>query len=137
VSLAVRELTIYDLNLVLQLIIFVLFLVGIYYIKAERKNLKRHRQLMGVVVVLNAISIILIMGRSLMTSLGLLTARPFQIGAIMMWVHVIAGAYAEISGVLFLRKHPPNLRLNMKVTTIFWTIALLLGVISYMYYYLL
>ena len=92
---------------------------------------------MGIVVVLNAISIIFIMRRSFMTSLGLLTARPFQIGAFMMWVHVILGAYAEISGILFLRRHPRNLRLSMKVTTVFWTVALLLGVISYMYYYLL
>jgi len=133
----VRALSIYDLNLVLQLVIFALFLIGIYYIKAERKNLKRHRQLMGIVVVLNAISILFIMGRSLVTSLGFLMARPYQFGAFIAWAHVMTGAYAEISGILLLRKHPRNLRFSMKMTTVFWTVALLLGVVSYTYYYLL
>jgi len=137
VSLVVRELAIYDLNLVLQLVIFTLFLIGIYYIKAERKNLKRHRQLMGIAVVLNAISILFIMGRSFMTSLGFLATRPYQFGPFITWMHVIIGAYAEISGALLLRKHPRNLRFSMKVTTVFWTVALLLGVVSYTYYYLL
>jgi len=132
-----REITVYDLNLILQLIIFVLFLIGIYYIKAERKSLKRHRLLMGTVVVLNAVSILLVMGRSFITSLGLLTTRPYQFGPFITWMHAVVGACAEISGAAFLRKHPPNVRLKMRVTTILWTVALLFGIVFYVYYYLL
>ncbi len=38
-----KEFSIYDLNLVLQLAIFALFLLGIYHIKARKKSLGRHR----------------------------------------------------------------------------------------------
>jgi len=136
-DLVMKEFSIYDLNLLLQLVIFALFILGIYHMKAGRKSLGKHRLFMGLAVVLNAISILLIMGRSFMTSLGFLASRPREFGPFMTWIHVIVGSYAEISGVWFFRKHPRNVRLSMRVTTIFWAVALLLGVAYYVYYYML
>jgi hypothetical protein len=132
-----KEFSVYDLNLVLQLAIFALFLLGIYHIKAGKKSLGKHRLFMGLAVVLNAISILLIMGRSFITSFGFLASRPHQFGPFITWVHVIVGGYAEISGVWFFRKHPPNVRLRMRMTTIFWAVALVLGIAYYVYYYML
>ena len=132
-----KELSVYDLNLILQFVIFALFLLGIYYIKAKRKRLDRHRLFMGLAVILNALSILLIMGRSFISSLGFLASRPHQFGPLLTWVHVIVGGYAEVSGALFLRKHRRNVRLSMRITTVFWTVALLLGITYYVYYYVL
>jgi len=130
-----RELSIFDLNLVLQLAIFALLLLGIYYMKAGKKSLGKHRLFMALALALNAISILLIMGRSLITSLGFLAARPHQFGPFITWLHVIVGGYAEISGAWFFRKHPRNARLKMRITTVFWAVALLLGIAYYVYYY--
>ena len=129
--------TIYDLNLVLQLIIFAFFLAGIYYIKRRGKSLSKHRLLMGMVVFLNAILILLIMGRSFFASIGFLVKSPYGFGPLITWAHAVVGGCAELLGASFLRKHTQNVRFRMRVAAMLWTIALLLGLIFYTYYYLL
>ena len=129
--------TIYDLNLILQIIIFALFLVGVYYVKGKEKSLKKHRLFMGVAILLNAILIFSIMGRSLFTYSSLLVERFYEFGPFITWVHAIVGGLAEILGVTFLFKHPRNTRSWMRTTTTLWTLALLLGIAFYMYYYVL
>ncbi len=132
-----KEITVYDFNLMLQLIIFSLFLAGIYYMKRGRKSLSKHRFLMGTVVVLNAFSIFFIMGRSLLSSLGILIMNPYAFGPLVTWTHAVVGSCAEALGVAFLRKHRQNVRFRMRIAAIVWFIALLLGMIYYVYYYLL
>ena len=132
-----REITVYDLNLILQLIIFSLFLAGIYYMKGSKKSLSKHRFLMGMAVVLNAFSIFLIMGRSLLSSLGILIMRPYAFGPLVTWTHAVVGGCAEVLGVAFLRKHRQNVRFRMRIATVLWVVALLSGIAYYVYYYLL
>jgi len=133
----VESITIYDLNLILQLIIFAFFLTGMYYIKGPKRILWKHRLFMGVAVVLNAASIFLIMGRSMLTSLGFIIERFYEFGPLVTWVHAITGGPAEILGVTFLFKHPRKIRSWMRATSTLWTISLLLGIAFYMYYYVL
>ena len=127
--------TIYDLNLILQLIIFALFLIGVYYVK--RGEMGKHRLFMGAAILLNTILIFLIMGRSLLTYSGLIVEKFYEFGPSITWVHAIVGGLAEILGVAFLFKHPRKIRSWMRMTATLWTIALLLGIAFYMYYYVL
>ena len=127
--------TIYDLNLILQLIIFALFLIGVYYVK--RQEISKHRSFMGAAILLNAVLIFLIMGRSLLTYSGLIVEKFYELGPSITWVHATVGGLAEILGVAFLFKHPRNTRTWMRITTTLWTIALLLGIAFYIYYYVL
>jgi len=131
----VGGITIYDLNLILQLIIFALFLIGVYYVK--RLEIGKHRLFMGAAILLNAILIFLIMGRSFFTYSSLLVEKFYEFGPSITWVHAIVGGLAEILGVTFLFKHPRKIRSWMRMTATLWTVALLLGITFYIYYYVL
>ena len=133
----VGGITIYDLNLILQLIIFGLFLIGVYYVKGRERSLRKHRLFMGAAILLNAILIFLIMGRSLLTYSGLIVEKFYELGPSITWVHAIVGGLAEILGVTFLFKHSRKIRSWMRMTATLWTIALLLGIAFYIYYYIL
>jgi len=121
----------------LQLIIFAFFLIGMYYIKGPKRILKKHRLFMGIAVVLNAASIFLIMGRSFLANLGLIVEKFYEFGPLVTWIHAITGGPAEILGATFFFKHPKKTRLWMRVTSTLWTISLLLGLVFYLYYYIL
>ena len=131
------EITIYDLNLILQLIIFALFLIGVYYVKGQERSFRNHRLFMGAAILLNAILIFLIMGRSFFTYTGLLVERFYEFGPLITWIHAIVGGLAETLGVTFLFKHPLKIRSWMRMTATLWTIALLIGITFYTYYYVL
>jgi len=132
-----KEVTISDFNLILQLAIFALFLTGIYAIRARKKSLRKHRALMGIAVMLNMVSIVMIMGRSFLNLAGSLTSRFYEFGAVVTLTHVTTGSLAQVLGILFLLKHPRKIRLVMRLATIFWAAALLLGLVFYAYFYLL
>lgn len=127
--------TVFDLNLILQLVVFALFLRGIRCVKTER-NLRMHRLLMGVVTGLNAASILFIMGRPFLAYSGSSLARLYEPSLLVIWIHSTTGGLAEALGVIFLWKHSVNVRFKMRVATILWTIALLLGIAFYAYSYL-
>lgn len=129
--------TIYDLNLILQFIIFALFLIGVYYVKGRERSLRKHRLFMGAAILLNAILIFLIMGRSLFAYSVFLIERFYEFGPSITWVHAIVGGLAEIFSVTFLFKHPRKIRFWMRMTATLWVVALLLGIAFYMYYYVL
>jgi len=131
----VESITIYDLNLILQLVIFAFFLTGMYYIKGPKRILRKHRLFMGVAVILSAASIFLIMGRSMLASLGFIVEKFYEFGPSITWVHAITGALAEMLGVVFLFKHSRKIRSWMRITSTLWTIALVLGIAFYTYYY--
>jgi len=85
---------------------------------------------------LNMVSIFLIMGRSFLNFAGFLTSRFYEFGAVITLTHVTTGSLAQVLGILFLIKHPRKIRLVMRMATIFWAAALLLGLVFYAYFYL-
>ncbi len=121
-----------DFNFILQLIIFGFLLVGIIYMRKGVKDVKKHRQLMLIAVSLNAISIILIMGRSFFGSVDHLVEEFYEFIPMITLTHGLTGGLAEVLGISFLFKHPPKTRFWMKLTAILWTIVLLVGI--YIYY---
>ena len=135
--MGVKCITIFDLNLILQLIIFAFLSIGIYYVKGREKSLGKHRLFMGVAVLLNAVLIFFIMGRSFFTYSSFLVEKFYELGPSITWVHVITGGLAEILGIRLLFKHPRKIRMWMRITAALWTLALLLGITFYAYYYVL
>ena len=132
-----RQITVFDVNLVLQLVVFGLLLIGVYNVKGKKINLKKHRSFMGAVIVLNLVSIFLIMGRSFFANFGILVENSHSFGPAVTWFHATVGGLAEVLGISFLIRHPKKLRVSMRLTAGLWTLALMLGIVFYMYYYVL
>jgi uncharacterized membrane protein YozB (DUF420 family) len=121
-----------DFNFILQIAIFVFLFIGIYYIRKRVKDLKKHRQFLLIAVSLNAVSIILVMGRSFFGSVDHLVEEFYEFIPMITLTHGLTGGLAEVLGISFLFKHPPKTRSWMRLTAILWTIVFLLGI--YIYY---
>lgn len=127
-----------DLNLLLQLIILVILIVGIKFGKEKTaKNLKTHGGAMTIMVVLNAIGILLVMLPSFMTNLSAVLNEPATIGFPLISIHVFFGILAEALGVTFIFKKFGNVRMWMRLTTGFWLIAIFSGISFYLTYYVI
>lgn len=122
--------------MILQLVIFALFLIGILYSK-RRVDIKKHRLFMGLATILQVFAIILIMGRAFFSYVGFLVERFYQATPIVTWAHGITGGLAVVLGIIFLLRHPRKIRLWMRITAVLWVISLALGTFYYAYYYLL
>jgi uncharacterized membrane protein YozB (DUF420 family) len=126
-----------DLNLVLQLVLLVLLLAG--FILGRRKtgsSLKMHGRLMKVLVVLNALSILLFMGPSLLTNLGPAVDEVFTFGFPLTLFHHSIGLIAEVLGAVLVLRKFGNVRLWMRTTFLLWSAALLSGIGFYVVYFL-
>jgi len=126
-----------DLNLILQIVLLILLLAG--FILGKKKtggSIKIHGRLMTVLVVLNALSILLIMGPSLFTNLGAAAEEVFTIGFPLTLLHHSIGLIAEILGVVLVFKKFGNVRRWMRITFTLWLVALLSGIGFYIVYFL-
>lgn len=132
-----------DLNLLLQIFIFI-FLVGGVSIAKLRRGFTRHGTVMGIAVVLNTISIAVVMIPSIFGYRGLFS-EPFSDAALIMAAHTIIGTLVEILGVWFVamwafRRHEIKAcakRKNaMRGTILLWLLELFLGVFVYTMLYM-
>jgi len=121
-----------DLNLLLQIIILIILFVGFKFGKMKtEKSLKQHGRMMTIAVVLNAVAFLLVMGPSFISNFSAVLTEPFPLTL----VHAIFGTIAEILGITFVFKKFGNVRMWMRLTFLFWLIALALGVAFYWSYY--
>ncbi len=132
-----------DINLIAQLVIVAVLLVGWAYGR-DKKKIRLHGQLMVVAVVVNGAAIALVMVPSLVLGFGAITSNPLGTGSLISIAHSIVGTIAWLYGAYlgwvwglrpatvecFKRK---NL---MKPVTYAWLAAAVLGVGFYAYYYL-
>lgn len=127
-----------DLNLLLQIVILIILLVGVKYGKEKTQSgLKRHGRTMTIVVALNAVAILLVMGPSFANNFSAVLAETSTIGFPLTLVHVLFGSIAEILGIIFVFKKFGNVRRWMRLTLAVWLIALALGIIFYLQYYVI
>jgi len=125
-----------DINLVLQIIIVAILLVGFKYGKTKTaSSLKTHGRIMTVVVVLNAASILLVMGPAFVLYFGAVLAEPSVIGFPLTLAHHTSGIIAEILGAVLVFKKFGNVRMWMRLTLILWLVSWVLGVYFYLRYY--
>ncbi|UCB60827.1 MAG: hypothetical protein JSW72_01830 [Candidatus Bathyarchaeota archaeon] len=130
-----------DLNLLLQVFIFIL-LVGGVVIAKFRRGFNRHGTVMGIAVFLNTISMAIVMIPSLLGFRGLFSA-PFSDAALIVFSHSIMGTVVEILGIwlvgvwLINKIRACAKRKNvMRITVILWLIELLVGIYIYIMLYL-
>jgi len=126
-----------DVNLLLQIIILVILLVGIKYgMTKTETSLKKHGRILTLVVALNAVSILAIMGPSFILSIDTVLAEPSKIGFPLTIVHHSFGLIAEILGAILIFRKFGNVRLWMRLTAFFWLVASPMGIIIYLIYWL-
>lgn len=127
-----------DLNLLLQLIVLVVLIVGIKFGKEKtEKSLKTHGDFMTVVVVLSAIGILLVMVPSFVTNFSAVLNEPSTIGFPLTSIHAFFGILAEGLGVAFVFKKFGNVRMWMRLTAPLWLISVIFGISFYLRYYVL
>jgi len=127
-----------DLNLLLQIIILIILFVAVRVVRPRTQvSLQRHGRFMTIAVVLNAISILLVMGPSLAKNFDYALAEPSTIGFPLTLIHHSLGIIAEILGAVLIFKKFGNVRMWMRLTFILWLISWVLGIYFYLFYYVL
>jgi len=127
-----------DLNLMLQIIILIILVVGFRFGKEKTgTSLKTHGRLMKLVVVLNAGAILLVMGPSFVFSFDAVLGEASVLGFPLTMVHHVIGLVAEILGVIFVFRKFGNVRMWMRITLVVWLIALVSGIAFYFVYYVI
>ena len=129
--------TLWEMNLVFQVVILAILLIGFAF--KRRGKFLLHGATMLVVVVLNFVSFLLVMGPSLRSLEPSIVAYPLYNLSLTAVAHGILGALAEVLGILLvvswgLRKDTQRCvgkRKVMRVTLVLWVVALLLGIFLY------
>jgi len=127
-----------DLNLLLQIIILIILFVGAKFAKEKtQSSLQKHGRIMTFAVILNAIAIFLVMGPSFVTNFGAVLTESSTIGFPLTLIHALLGSVAEILGAVFIFKKFGKVRMWMRLTMAVWLMALALGMIFYVQYYVI
>lgn len=141
--LGTRAELVYDLNLLLQILIILVLFSGAYFAKMKA-NYRIHGKTMTSAIVLNAISIMLVMGPRLVDSLGFLTSTITELRTQVAVLHATLGVTAEILGIAAVLVLSPcgskmgtNVKYLMRTTFAIWALAFLLGASVYLAFYVL
>jgi uncharacterized membrane protein YozB (DUF420 family) len=132
-----------DLNLILQIVTFIILGVGFYY--KTLKNYKLHGTFMGVAVILHIITFIAVMGPRFSQNLNIFTTETSELSIQTAWIHIIPGIIALILGIYLVAVwayRPSNVagcfkrKRIMDVTIALWFISLIFGIATYFLTYL-
>jgi len=127
-----------DLNLVLQIIILVILIIGVKFAKEKTQSgLQKHGKIMTIAVILNAVSLLIVMGPTFFLNFYAFLAEPHFRGYPLTLVHALFGSIAEILGAVFIFKKFGNVRLWMRLTMVVWLIALVFGILFYFRYFVI
>jgi membrane-associated HD superfamily phosphohydrolase len=132
-----------DLTFLSQIAILLILFVGYKYVK--EKKFRTHGRLMTIAVILHSITIFWVMIPSFIIYFDILVSNIFTPGVIITWIHAIVGLLAEVFGLFLIiewRFRPPpkmicaRRKWMMRPLFLLWTLALILGIAFYSYYYL-
>jgi uncharacterized membrane protein YozB (DUF420 family) len=127
-----------DINLLLQIIVIIILVIGIKFGKEKTPgSLKTHGRIMAIAVVLNAFAILLVMGPSLLGSFDAALGETASLGFPLTLVHHTLGLLAEVLGVLFVFKKFGKVRMWMRLITLLWLVAFVFGIFFYLTYYVI
>jgi len=131
-----------DINLLIQIIAFVLILVGLGY--KTKGKIRNHGFVMGVAVVLHLLSFLLAMGPSFLDGFEFFTTDTSYVGVQTMWVHAVTGAIALVLGIVIVLAWIVRVsdiaactrrKRLMNVTVLLWLISLIFGIATYLNFY--
>ena len=131
-----------DINLLIQIIAFVLILVGLGY--KTKGKIRNHGFVMGVAVVLHLLSFLLAIGPSFLDGFEFFTTDTSYLGVQTMWVHAVTGAIALVLGIVIVLAWIVRVsdiaactrrKRLMNVTVLLWLISLIFGIATYLNFY--
>ena len=131
-----------DINLILQVVMFVIIVIGLVY--KNKNKFKIHGGLMGIAVTLHVLSFFALMLPSFNVGIDYFTTATSDLGVQTTWIHAIPGAVAMILGIVLVGAwalRPANIatcsrrKRLMDITTLFWFISLLFGIATYIVFY--
>jgi len=132
-----------DVNLILQVVMLVVLIVGAF--QAKRQSRELHCNLMTVLVVANAAAIVAIMNPSFIRSVPFALRYPSAQGPTVLWPHVVIGVAAEAMGVYVVvamkwgnssvGTRLRRLKWVMRITAVLWMVALVAGILVYLVRY--
>jgi len=131
-----------DVNLVIQIVTFILILLGFRY--KIRKKFQNHGYIMGIAVFLHLVFFIIAMWPSFSGGFEFFTTSIFVIGVQAMWIHAVAGIISIIIGLFIVLKwllHISDIarcfkrKRLMDITLIFWLTSLIFGIVTYLGFY--
>jgi hypothetical protein len=122
-----------EINLIAQISFGIAVIVGA--ILALKRKLKIHHKLMTIIIFLNAVTIIIVMGPSMVNIISQ-PSKNITTTTVVTVVHGIVGMMAEVIGVASLYKRLKHRKAWMKLLFSFWMISLVLGIIIYIQFYM-
>ena len=132
-----------DLNLIVQIIAFILVLAALVY-KAKGK-FKIHGSIMGVAVILHFVTFIVAMGPSFVKSIDFFMTETSQLGVQTLWVHALTGVLSLVLGFFLVFAWITNAskielcfrrKRIMDATIILWAVSLVFGIAAYLIFYI-
>ena len=132
-----------DLNLIVQIIAFILVLAALVY-KAKGK-FKIHGSIMGVAVILHFVTFIVAMGPSFVKSIDFFMTETSQLGVQTLWVHALTGVLSLVLGFFLVFAWITNVskielcfrrKRIMDATIILWAVSLVFGIATYLIFYI-
>ena len=122
-----------EINLIAQISFGIAVIAGA--ILALKRKLKIHHRLMTIVIFLNAVTIIVVMGPSMVNIISQ-PSKNITTTTVVTVVHGIVGIVAEAIGVASLYKRLKHRKAWMKLLFSFWMVSLVLGIIIYIQFYM-
>jgi len=131
-----------DINLILQIVMFLIIVIGLVYKK--RNKFKIHGGLMGIAVIMHVLSLLAVMLPSFNNNYEYFTTETSTLGVQTTWIHAIPGAIAMIMGTFLVvawALRPSNIaacsrrKKLMDITTLLWLVSLTFGIATYLVFY--
>ena len=132
-----------DLNLLLQIVTFLILLIGYGY--KRKGKFKIHGSIMGTAVILHTLSFLLVMGPSFFGSFEFFTTETYNLGVQTTLLHAVTGAITLILGIGIVAAwalQPSDTaacsrrKRIMDVTILLWLTSLMFGTTTYLIFYL-
>ncbi len=131
-----------DINLILQIIMFVIIFISLFYKK--KRKFKIHGGLMAIAVILHVITFLTVMGPPFFESFDYYINATSDLRVQTTLAHAIPGAIVMILGIVLVGAwalRPSNLakcsrmKRIMDITTVLWFISLIFGIATYLSYF--
>ena len=125
--------TLATVNLLVQIILMTAIAVGV--IHAKKKKFKVHHNYMTVLILINAVTIFIVMGPSLISLIGH-PSRTITFATTTSTIHVLLGGITEVLGLIIIFKKPKNLKIWMRTIFTLWMTSFVLGIVLYAIFYM-
>ena len=132
-----------DINLILQIIIFLLLIIGLVY--KNKRKFRVHGSIMGIAVILHVLTFLTVMVPPFFEGFNYFITATSDFRVQMTLAHAVPRAIAMILGIVLVEMwaiHPSNIatcsrrKRLMDITSVLWLVSLVFGIATYFAFYL-